>query len=101
MRISIRYRCSFTHLSTLLPEAVVPLEAVLALVETGARPALETGELEVTADIWAREGRFRGIMQNWRSYRGENLAHYTERGTLLSEMRVIVTMKVKLSVYKI
>ena len=41
----------------------MPLEAVLALVETGARPALETGELEVTADIWAREGRFRGIVQ--------------------------------------
>ena len=39
--------------------------------------------------------------ENWRSYRGENLAHYTGRGTLLSEMRVIVTMKVKLSVYKI
>lgn len=47
----------------MLPEAAVPLEAVLALVETGARPALETGELEVTADIWAREGRFRGIMK--------------------------------------
>ena len=47
----------------MLPEAAVPLEAVLALVETGARPALETGELEVTADIWAREGRFRGIVQ--------------------------------------
>ena len=47
----------------MLPEADVPLVAVLALVETGARPALETGELEVTADIWAREGRFRGMMQ--------------------------------------
>ena len=52
-----------TDLSTLLPEADVPLVAVLALVDTGARPALETGELEVTADIWAREGRFRGIMK--------------------------------------
>ena len=52
-----------TDLSTLLPEADVPLVAVLALVDTWARPALETGELEVTADIWAREGRFRGIMK--------------------------------------
>jgi len=31
--------------------AVDPLDAVLALEEAGARPALDTGELEVTADI--------------------------------------------------
>ena len=31
--------------------AVDPLEAVLALEEAGAWPALDTGELEVTADI--------------------------------------------------
>ena len=77
---------SVSHLSTLLPVtvAVDPLDAVLALEEAGARPALDTGELEVTADIREVEEdesgtlRFRGIVQrNLHRYRGQNLAHYT------------------------
>ena len=87
-------RMSLSHLSTLLPVtvAVDPLDAVLALEEAGARPALDTGELEVTADIREVEEdeireaeedesgtlRFRGIVQrNLHRYRGQNLAHYT------------------------
>ena len=79
-------RMAVSHLSTLLPVtvAVDPLDAVLALEEAGARPALDTGELEVTADIREVEEdesgtlRFRGIVQrNLHRYRGKNLAHYT------------------------